>query len=62
MLRLWNFQHAKAEQEEEFISNMLLKRIQKLKNDKEALALKYEQEEEFLTNDLTRKLSQVSFL
>lgn len=38
---------------------MLLKRIQKLKNDKEALALKYEQEEEFLTNDLTRKLSQV---
>uniref|UniRef100_A0A8R1TUR3 Uncharacterized protein n=1 Tax=Onchocerca volvulus TaxID=6282 RepID=A0A8R1TUR3_ONCVO len=51
--------HAKAEQEEEFISNMLLKRIQKLKNDKEALALKYEQEEEFLTNDLTRKLSQL---
>lgn len=41
---------------------MLLKRIQKLKNDKEALALKYEQEEEFLTNDLTRKLSQVSLL
>lgn len=51
--------HAKAEQEEEYISNMLLKRIQKLKNDKEALALKYEQEEEFLTNDLTRKLSQL---
>lgn len=40
---------------------MLLKRIQKLKNDKEALALKYEQEEEFLTNDLSRKLSQVIF-
>ncbi|VDM42693.1 unnamed protein product [Toxocara canis] len=53
--------HAKAEQEEEFISNMLLKRIQKLKNDKEAIALKYEQEEEFLTNDLTRKLSQVHY-
>ncbi|VDN18581.1 unnamed protein product [Gongylonema pulchrum] len=51
--------HAKAEQEEEYISNTLLKRIQKLKNDKEALALKYEQEEEFLTNDLTRKLSQL---
>ncbi|VDN04463.1 unnamed protein product [Thelazia callipaeda] len=51
--------HAKAEQEEEYISNMLLKRIQKLKNDKEALALKYEQEEEFLTNDLSRKLSQL---
>uniref|UniRef100_A0A0N5ABA3 Uncharacterized protein n=1 Tax=Syphacia muris TaxID=451379 RepID=A0A0N5ABA3_9BILA len=51
--------HAKAEQEEEYISNMLLKRIQRLKNDKEALALKYEQEEEFLTNDLTRKLTQL---
>jgi coiled-coil domain-containing protein 6 len=50
---------AKVEQEEEYISNMLLKRIQKLKNDKESLALKYEQEEEFLTNDLTRKLTQL---
>lgn len=50
----------KVEQEEEYISNMLLKRIQKLKTDKELLALKYEQEEEFLTNDLMRKLLQVS--
>jgi DNA repair exonuclease SbcCD ATPase subunit len=50
---------ARVEQEEEYISNMLLKRIQKLKNDKESLALKYEQEEEFLTNDLTRKLVQL---
>ncbi|KAH7702329.1 coiled-coil domain-containing protein 6 [Aphelenchoides avenae] len=50
---------ARVEQEEEYISNMLLKRIQKLKNDKESLALKYEQEEEFLTNDLSRKLSQL---
>lgn len=49
----------RVEQEEEYISNMLLKRIQKLKTDKELLALKYEQEEEFLTNDLMRKLSQV---
>ncbi|VDM75729.1 unnamed protein product [Strongylus vulgaris] len=54
--------YAKAEQEEEYISNILLKRIQKLKNDKETLAQKYEQEEEFLTNDLMRKIKQVGFL
>ncbi|KAK6766877.1 hypothetical protein RB195_026257 [Necator americanus] len=51
--------YAKAEQEEEYISNILLKRIQKLKNDKETLAQKYEQEEEFLTNDLMRKIKQL---
>lgn len=49
----------RVEQEEEYISNMLLKRIQNLKNDKEQLALKYEQEEERLTNDLMRKLTQL---
>uniref|UniRef100_A0A914UUY1 Coiled-coil domain-containing protein 6 n=1 Tax=Plectus sambesii TaxID=2011161 RepID=A0A914UUY1_9BILA len=50
---------AKAEQEEEFISNTLLKKIQELKKEKETLALNYEQEEEFLTNDLSRKLYQL---
>lgn len=50
---------AKAEQEEEFISNTLLKKIQSLKKEKEALALNYEQEEECLTNDLSRKLNQL---
>ncbi|EEC04777.1 conserved hypothetical protein [Ixodes scapularis] len=50
---------AKAEQEEEFISNTLLKKIQALKKEKETLALNYEQEEECLTNDLSRKLNQV---
>jgi coiled-coil domain-containing protein 6 len=50
---------AQAEQEEEFISNTLLKKIHSLKKEKEALALNYEQEEEFLTNDLSRKLSQL---
>jgi len=34
---------AKAEQEEEFISNTLLKKIQALKKEKENLALNYEQ-------------------
>merc|ERR1711981_124960 len=52
---------AKAEQEEEFISNTLLKKIQALKKEKENLALNYEQEEECLTNDLSRKLDQVHF-
>ncbi|CAD5123444.1 DgyrCDS11792 [Dimorphilus gyrociliatus] len=50
---------ARAEQEEEFISNTLLKTIETLKKDKEELAMKYEQEEECLTNDLSRKLFQL---
>lgn len=44
---------------EEYISNLLLKRIQKLKTDKESIALKYEEEEEQLTNTLSKKLHQV---
>ena len=55
-------QQARAEQEEEFISNTLMKKIQDLKKEKESLAMNYEQEEEFLTNDLSRKLLQVSYL
>jgi len=51
-----------AEQQEEYISNTLLKKIEALKNEKEQLARNYEQEEEFLTNDLSRKLLQVFFL
>ncbi|XP_014672332.1 PREDICTED: coiled-coil domain-containing protein 6-like [Priapulus caudatus] len=50
---------AKAEQEEEYISNTLLKKIEELKKEKETLAMNYEQEEEFLTNDLSRKLNQL---
>lgn len=50
---------ARVEQEEEYISNLLLKRIQKLKTDKESIALKYEEEEEQLTNNLSKKLHQV---
>eukprot|EP00794_Sanderia_malayensis_P012327 gene12327-13600_t len=49
----------KAEQEEEFISNTLLKKIQTLKKEKEILAMNYEQEEEYLTNDLSKKLCQL---
>lgn len=50
---------ARAEQEEEYISNKLLKKIQSLKKEKEALANNYEREEEYLTNDLSRKLNQL---
>lgn len=53
------FQQARAEQEEEFISNTLFKKIQALQKEKETLAVNYEKEEEFLTNDLSRKLMQV---
>ncbi len=58
-LSFFFLQQAQAEQEEEFISNTLLKKIQALKKEKEKLAVNYEQEEEFLTNDLSRKLMQV---
>ncbi|KAL4719882.1 hypothetical protein ACJJTC_001438 [Scirpophaga incertulas] len=50
---------AKAEQEEEYISNTLMKKIQALKKEKETLAHHYEREEECLTNDLSRKLNQL---
>jgi coiled-coil domain-containing protein 6 len=49
----------KTEQEEEFISNTLFKKIEELKKEKETLANNYEREEEFLTNDLSRKLQQI---
>lgn len=55
-----HLQQARAEQEEEFISNTLFKKIQALQKEKETLAVNYEKEEEFLTNDLSRKLMQVS--
>ena len=45
-----------AEQEEEYISNTLMKKIEALKREKETLAVNYEQEEECLTNELTRKM------
>ena len=59
VLSMTMLQQLMAEQQEEYISNTLLKKIQELKNEKEQLARNYEQEEEFLTNDLSRKLFQV---
>jgi len=48
---------ARAEQEEEFISNTLLKKIQDLKKEKETLVIHYEKEEEFMTNQLSKKMN-----
>lgn len=50
---------SKAEQEEEFISNTLIKKIKELKKEKETLANNFEREEEFITNDLSRKLKKI---
>lgn len=47
-----------VEQEEEYISNMLMKRLAELKSEKEQLALKIEEEEEYLTNNLQLKLNE----
>ncbi|CEI97618.1 hypothetical protein RMCBS344292_11748 [Rhizopus microsporus] len=51
--------NAVAEQEEEFISNKLLKRISGLKKEKSELLLQVEQEEEYMTNMLQKKLNQL---
>jgi hypothetical protein len=47
------------EQEEEFMSNKLLKHITGLKKEKGELLIQVEQEEEWLTNMLQKKLVQV---
>eukprot|EP00210_Caulerpa_lentillifera_P008033 g7670.t1 len=48
------------EQEEECISNKLLKRLEQLKKEKQILANEVEQEEEFLTNTLQKKLEKLN--
>ncbi|KAI8072458.1 hypothetical protein BC940DRAFT_292648 [Gongronella butleri] len=50
---------ALAEQEEEYISNMLLKRISGLKKEKGELLMQVEQEEEYMTNMLQKKLNRL---
>ncbi|KAI9313501.1 hypothetical protein BX666DRAFT_1977081 [Dichotomocladium elegans] len=50
---------ALAEQEEEYISNKLLKRISGLKKEKGELLIQVEQEEEYLTNTLQKRLNQL---
>ncbi|KAI8091008.1 uncharacterized protein B0P05DRAFT_528388 [Gilbertella persicaria] len=48
-----------TEQEEEFISNKLLKQISGLKKEKGELLMQVEQEEEYMTNMLQKKLVQL---
>lgn len=53
------FQQLQAEQEEEYITNKLMKRLEDLKQEKEELARQVEVEEEMITNALTKKLQKV---
>ena len=48
-----------VEQEEEFITNKLMKRLEQLKNEKQTLANEVEQEEEYLINNLQKRLTKV---
>lgn len=52
-------QQLQAEQEEEYITNRLMKRLGALKQEKEELARQVEVEEEMITNALTKKLQKV---
>lgn len=52
-------QQLQAEQEEEYITNKLMKRLEALKREKEELARQVEVEEEMITNALTKKLQKV---
>lgn len=49
-----------VEQEEEYITNKLMKRLEELKRDKAKLATEVEREEEFLTNTLQKKLEKLT--
>ncbi|KAI8475154.1 MAG: hypothetical protein J3K34DRAFT_405501 [Monoraphidium minutum] len=49
-----------VEQEEEFITNKLMKRLEQLKREKQALATEVEQEEEMITNTLQKKLEKLN--
>jgi len=48
-----------VEQEEEYITNKLTKRLNQLKKEKQTLANEVEQEEEYLVNNLQKRLSTV---
>ncbi|CAD7705261.1 unnamed protein product [Ostreobium quekettii] len=49
-----------VEQEEEYITNRLMKRLEQLKQEKQILANEVEQEEEFLTNTLQKRLEKIT--
>jgi hypothetical protein len=49
-----------VEAEEEFITNTLLKKLDKLKEEKTQILIEVEREEEYLTNTLHKKVEAVS--
>ena len=51
--------HNKVEQEEEFITNNLMKKLEKMNSEKREMMMRVEQEEEFLTNSLQKRLDRV---
>lgn len=54
-------QGLEVEQEEEKISNVLLKKIDTLQREREQIMRTVEEEEEYITNTLQKKLDQVYF-
>ena len=48
------------EQEEECITNKLMKRLKQLRDEKETLANEVESEEEYLVNNLQKRLQKVN--
>lgn len=53
-------QQIQLEAEEELITNKLIKRLNALKSEKEALAMQIEQEEEYISNKLQAKLDALA--
>ena len=49
-----------VEQEEEYITNKLMKRLQQLKDEKQTLANEVEHEEEYLVNTLQKRLQKLN--
>jgi coiled-coil domain-containing protein 6 len=49
-----------VEQEEEYITNKLMKRLEQLKNEKQVLVNEVEQEEEYLVNNLHKRLEKLN--
>lgn len=52
--------HSRVEQEEEYITNQLMKRLERMSLEKKEMILKVEHEEEFLTNSLQKRLDQLT--
>lgn len=56
----WDDLLLQVEQEEEYITNKLMKRLEQLKNEKQSLANEVEQEEEYLINNLQKRLEKLN--